>query len=436
MPLLLPLLGLHAAANAVQSANATFSLFADYTGEKFFEGFDFFTKADPTSGCVDFLGHGEAKEAGLIGVNTQGQVYMRTDNTTIRPSRRNHTARPSIRVTSKRTFDPKTLSGRANESGAILVVLDVAHMPTGCGVWPAFWMNSAVGHWPADGEIDVIEGVNRDTANSFTLHTTPGCSQASTRDSSFSGKRKLNKNQTASATDCYIHAPGQGNNQGCSIGAGDVSGTYGAPFNSAGGGVYVMLWTYDADAAAQYDGKIALWFFERGQDIPSDLLDPHGHPQPPTGRPLGLFHTGSSCPARHFNEQQFIFDITLCGQWAGNVFNHDCPMHATANMTSRQSCEAYVAASPSAFSESRWELNSLRVFSTSAPAVDGPPQRTQHWLLVFVALGCALVVLIACVVVSRRMGADTPARQQLTQPINQQASHVAAGHVANLLSAW
>lgn len=29
--------------------------------------------------------------------------------------------------------------------------------------------------WPAGGEIDIIEGVNTDTANQATLHTAPNC---------------------------------------------------------------------------------------------------------------------------------------------------------------------------------------------------------------------------------------------------------------------
>ena len=109
-------------------------------------------------GCVEFLGKKDAFAAGLAGVNAAGQVYMRTDNTSMNPKDASgRVARRSIRVHSKRTYDPKTLSGGTNESGKVMLVLDVAHMPTGCATWPSWWMNSVRGTWPEQGEIDLIE---------------------------------------------------------------------------------------------------------------------------------------------------------------------------------------------------------------------------------------------------------------------------------------
>ena len=218
----LPLLLGAAAASATGGAQP-FSLLSDFTGEKFFDGFDWFTGHDPTDGCVEFLNETDARAAGLTGINAAGQVFMRTDNTTLHPADAGgRTARKSVRVSSSTTFDPKTLGGGTNESGSVMVVLDVAHMPTGCGVWPAFWcvcilhlvslpviavqsctlllclllpgavracrsspqkrrrdrrMNSVLGTWPSQGEIDMIEGVNKNVDNTYTLHTNSGCSQ-------------------------------------------------------------------------------------------------------------------------------------------------------------------------------------------------------------------------------------------------------------------
>ena len=38
-----------------------------------------------------------------------------------------------------------------------LFILDVRHMPDGCGTWPAFWLTDE-SRWPMNGEIDVLEG--------------------------------------------------------------------------------------------------------------------------------------------------------------------------------------------------------------------------------------------------------------------------------------
>jgi hypothetical protein len=46
------------------------------------------------------------------------------------------------------------------------------------------------------------------------------------------------------------------------------------------------------------------------------------------GQPYAQFHTtagaNSDCPASHFVEQQLIFDITLCGQYAVRLLKSLC----------------------------------------------------------------------------------------------------------------
>lgn len=39
-----------------------------------------------------------------------------------------------------------------------LFVMDAAHVPYGCSVWPAWW--SVAENWPSGGEIDTFEGVS------------------------------------------------------------------------------------------------------------------------------------------------------------------------------------------------------------------------------------------------------------------------------------
>ena len=61
---------------------------------------------------------------GLIGVNSAGNVLMKVETT---PKVSGN--RKSIRIQSKNTYN-----------GGLLI-LDAAHMPAGCGTWPAWWSN-------------------------------------------------------------------------------------------------------------------------------------------------------------------------------------------------------------------------------------------------------------------------------------------------------
>jgi len=76
---------------------------------------------------------------------TEHKFFMLPDSkNVVTPGSR---GRDSIRISSKRAFDES------------VIILDLAHMPHGCGTWPAFWTLSQQGPWPAGGEIDIIEVV-------------------------------------------------------------------------------------------------------------------------------------------------------------------------------------------------------------------------------------------------------------------------------------
>ena len=76
------------------------------------------------------------------------------------------------------------------------------------------------------------------------------------------------------AANCDVKAAGQGDNEGCPIDAPAASKSFGAPFNAAGGGVFAFLWdsvgNSTSTSAAVADGKMAAWFFARG-NVPPDL---------------------------------------------------------------------------------------------------------------------------------------------------------------------
>ncbi|KAL4802665.1 concanavalin A-like lectin/glucanase domain-containing protein [Aspergillus unguis] len=307
---------LPAVALAAELASAAYVLQDDYTPDVFFDKFTFFTEADPTHGLVDFVDRGTAESGGLI--STGSSVHMGVDHTNVAPG-----GRQSVRLSSTQTYN----------NG--LFIIDLAHMPAGCGTWPAFWILGP--DWPNGGEIDIIENVNDATTNEMTLHTNEGCTIDS---SGFSG--------TLLTSNCDVNAAGQADNAGCGIQHTD-SNSYGAGFNAAGGGVYATQWT---------DEAISIWFFPRSS-IPGDISS--GNPDPSAwGTPAARFAGSCDIPA-HFSDMQIIFDITFCGDWAGNTWG-------SSSCSSLGSCTDYVANNPGAFEEAYWDINSLRVYQDGAAA--------------------------------------------------------------------
>ena len=93
--------------------------------------------ADPTGGFVDYSTFDEAIVQKLIS-NATDYIYLGVDNENTVPE--TGVGRPSVRLESKLTFTEG------------LFVLDLRHLPVGCGTWPAFW-TVGLGKWPSEGEI-------------------------------------------------------------------------------------------------------------------------------------------------------------------------------------------------------------------------------------------------------------------------------------------
>jgi len=286
----------------------SYKLHANYSGAGFFDPWDFYTQGDPTHGVVDYVNEQTAKSAGLIGQRGDA-VYIGCDMKNKVTTGR---GRQSVRISTKEIWNGG------------LFIMDLSHMPTGCGTWPAWW---TVGPgWPAGGEIDIIEGVNKQTVDQSTLHTNAGCVMDKENSTLFTGKW--------TSKNCL------GNN-GCGITGSQNS--YGAPFNSEGGGAYVMEWTQTF---------IRMFYFPRGK-IPSDLEG--GNPNPDGwGLPYAYFMTDSECPASHFKQHTMVINLTFCGDWAGQVFNSQCPNQGT--------CTNYVKNNPQDFTEAYWLINYVAVY--------------------------------------------------------------------------
>jgi len=119
-------------------------------------------------------------------------------------------------------------------------------------------------------QVDIIEYVNTDRSNQYTLHTGSGAVCRADPKGDFDGNPL--------GTECRS---GAGSNNGCGIE--DFDGTAGAPFNAGCGGVVVMLWD---------ETELSFWRFSR-DEIPTDIHD--SHPDPDSwGTPIARW-TDETC---------------------------------------------------------------------------------------------------------------------------------------------
>jgi len=305
-------------ARRLQSRTKTYKLTDMYKGEDFLNNWDFFEGGDPTHGRVDFLSRDDATKAGLMYVQSDNTTVIAVDNTTKVDVGAN---RKSVRISSKKKYSKG------------LFIADFWAMPTGCGTWPAYW---TVGpNWPQAGEIDIIEGVNNQATNQFTLHSGDGC----TLDKNPPVAQGL-KAFTANilGTQC---ASTDDSNAGCGF-SGTDNNTFGSGFNSVGGGLYVHLWD---------NSSITMWHFARNE-IPQDITA--GNPDPSSWPTPAALWSSSTCDiSSHFYDHVLTLDTTLCGDWASSAYpSSGCP----------GTCDQAVA-DPTNFDDARWKVNYIAVYN-------------------------------------------------------------------------
>jgi hypothetical protein len=215
-----------------------------------------------------------------------------------------------------------------------VIVLDISHMPEGCGTWPAVWTVGT--DWPNNGEVDIIEGVNNVMPNQSTLHTAPGCSMPS------SG---VGQTGTIVSTDCNAF---DASNTGCGTKAPSPN-SFGPNFNTNGGGWYAMERTTDS---------IQVWFWERdSSDVPDAVVSGCSKIDTSTfGIPYANFVNTQCNIPQHFGDHNIVINLTFCGDFAG-----DAAVYGASGCPS--TCPSFVEQNPSAFENAFFDINALRVYT-------------------------------------------------------------------------
>lgn len=224
-----------------------------------------------------------------------GAAFMRVSTEDISSGQN----RPSVRFQSKKAYD----------SG--LIIFDVKKMPVGCGTWPALWTTMG-SSWPHNGEIDVVEGTGYTSsgkdANQMTVHLGQD-SPLNLRRRGASSNKYLGR-LVQNANNCNQY----GAHTGCAFyDSNDNGPSWGTSFNNAGGGIWAMQF-----------GKgntVNIWFWGRKSGkIPDELSDASKSPKrldtSKWGSPMGHFQTSGNSQIK---QQNIIMDITIGGDWAGNV---------------------------------------------------------------------------------------------------------------------
>eukprot|EP00548_Thalassiothrix_antarctica_P018170 CAMPEP_0194184706 /NCGR_PEP_ID=MMETSP0154-20130528/39225_1 /TAXON_ID=1049557 /ORGANISM="Thalassiothrix antarctica, Strain L6-D1" /LENGTH=411 /DNA_ID=CAMNT_0038902535 /DNA_START=75 /DNA_END=1307 /DNA_ORIENTATION=- len=327
-------------------------------GDDFWDAYEFYNGEDSlgSAGYNIYVGKNEAVDLGLVSsvIRNKSSPLIRMESS-VNPLNTS-APRRSVRLEGKKRYD----------SG--LFLLSLKHMPTGCGVWPAFWLTDEP-VWPKHGEIDILEGINTQSTAKTALHTREMCSMYShipdyAKTGSWDWATGIPDRWTGvpdfetkkEADDCWASSAHQWYNQGC-VAVSESNSSLGKSMNDNDGGVYALEW----DPA---NGYIKSWVFRR-EGFPSNLKDAMATasdkkriiPDPNTwGLPYAYFAIGpeTGCSADHFHNMRIVFNLAFCGAVAGNRFAKDCPTLAKQydqNGDSWQACNAYLRSNPKQLKE-------------------------------------------------------------------------------------
>jgi hypothetical protein len=340
----------------------TYSLVKNYTGQTFFDSFNFYSKPDPANSFVQYVDLHTANDSALAGfvdyeyTNDLNQtqhvdklVYLGVDFTTNTSS-----GRPSVRMECKDTFN------RA------LYVADIYHMPGGCGVWPAFWLLGTTLPWPQAGEIDVLEGINDQALNRMSLHTDK---QLVLDNNTHINSTNLPCGQRQEghtlSTDCNVGSSG---GTGCSIMSANAAHQgFGSTFNTNQGGYLVTEFT---------SNWIKIWQMARstGDMYVANQVQPNlsAGRMRSWGPPTAMFSRNGTDLSSYFQNLQMIFNTAFCGPWIDGTWN-------TSSCASlAPTCQDYVSSNPSAFVDAYWLVKGVYVYESNSTDYFDLPSEQQN----------------------------------------------------------
>ncbi|KAJ7683788.1 glycoside hydrolase family 16 protein [Mycena rosella] len=303
---------------ASSALGATYQMSENIVGAGFYNSFNFETAPDPTHGRVNYVDQATATNTNLTFAAGNTFVLRADDKTVLDP---NGAGRNSVRISSKNAYTTH------------VAVFDMAHIPVGCGTWPAVWETG--GSWPYGGETDIFEAVNGQGTNQATLHTSPGCTMPASR----------SETGTPVQLDCDTSVNG---NAGCGVTF--AQGTSNGPaFNDNGGGWYAMERT---------NAAISVWFWSHSDpSVPADVRAGGSTVSTDAwGLPSATFPNTSCDIASHFVAHNIIINLTLCGDWAG-----EASVYASSGCPS--TCNDFVNNNPAAFTDAFFEFNSINVYT-------------------------------------------------------------------------
>ncbi|WRT65338.1 uncharacterized protein IL334_002281 [Kwoniella shivajii] len=328
-------------ASLAPVVKASTPLVRSYEGSTFFDRWDYFGSYDnTTNGDVTYANESVADASPeLTYITSSNTAIIKVDNTSTVAY---NYKRNSVKITSQDSYDV----------GSVWV-LDAVHLPYGCSVWPAFWSYGKGATWPQQGEIDTIEGVNMGYSNQMALHTEDGCA-ITTSSSAYTG--------TVNDTSCYYE---DNDNSGCAITDTNYK-SYGSEFATAGGGVFVTELSTEG---------ISIWFFTRS-NIPSAISNANTSIDTSNLGTPSAFYSSTGCDiSKFFGSQSLVFDITLCGDWAGQ--SSILSSTGCSALTGTNTCYTTYVLDSSNYDTAYFEINSLKVYSNGTSSSSSSSNTTS-----------------------------------------------------------